>query len=122
MALRPDGTTARFRVSPANDSIDRGPVVPTRRALVQSLPLGAAMLLAPPLVRMAAGEAGKTPDQTLVWNQVMLDAILASDLGNPQAQRMAAIVNVAMFDARNGVSRKDTPIFVTQYSPPATHR
>jgi hypothetical protein len=34
---------------------------------------------------------------------------------------MAATVNTAMFDARNGVSRKYTPIFVTQAAPPGTH-
>jgi hypothetical protein len=60
-------------------------------------------------------------DETLAWNQVMLDAIVAGNLGNPQTIRMAATVNTAMFDARNGVSRKYTPIFVTQTAPPATH-
>lgn len=60
-------------------------------------------------------------DETLVWNQVMLDAIVAGTLGNPQAMRMAATVNTAMFDARNGVSQKYTPIFVTQTAPPGTH-
>ena len=44
----------------------------------------------------------------------MLDAIVASTLGNPQTMRMAATVNTAMFDARNGVSRTYTPIFVTR--------
>src|SRR6266542_2565064 len=61
-------------------------------------------------------------DETLAWNQVMLDAIVAGNLGNPQTIRMAATVNTAMFDARNGVSRRYTPIFVTQTAPPGTHR
>jgi hypothetical protein len=60
-------------------------------------------------------------DETLVWNQMMLDAIVASTLGNPQSMRMAATVNTAMFDAQNGVNRKYTPIFVTQTAPPGTH-
>ncbi|MGH7301721.1 MAG: vanadium-dependent haloperoxidase [Candidatus Rokuibacteriota bacterium] len=69
-----------------------------------------------------SGQVGARVDETLVWNQVMIDAIVASTLGNPQTMRMAATVNTAMFDARNGVSRKYTPIFVTQTAPPGTHR
>ena len=65
---------------------------------------------------------GGVVDETLVWNQVMLDAIVAGTLGNPQTMRMAATVNTAMFDARNGVSRKYTPILVTQTAAPGTHR
>ena len=60
-------------------------------------------------------------DETVVWNQVMLDAIVASTLGNPPTLRMAATVNTAMFDAQNGVLRRYTPIFVTQKAPPGTH-
>jgi len=60
-------------------------------------------------------------DETLVWNQVMLDAIVAGTVGNPHAIRMAATVNTAMFDARNGVTQNYTPIFVTQTAPPGTH-
>jgi len=64
---------------------------------------------------------GGEVDETLVWNQVMLDAVVAGTLGNPQTIRMAATVNTAMFDAQNGVGREYTPIFVTQTAPPATH-
>ena len=52
------------------------------------------------------GPRGQRVDETLVWNQVMLDAIVASTLGNPQTMRMAATVNTAMFDAQNGVGRR----------------
>ncbi len=38
----------------------------------------------------------------------MLDAIVASTLGNPQTIRMAATVNSAMFDAQNGIGRPDS--------------
>ena len=62
-------------------------------------------------------------DETLVWNQVMLDAIVASTLGNPQTIRMAATVNTAMFDAQNGIGRPThKPIFVTDRAPRGTHR
>ena len=90
----------------------------TLLALVVGLLLSAARV-----DRASAGtEMGSALDETLVWNQVMLDAIVASTLGNPQSIRMAATVNTAMFDARNGVSRTYTPIFVTQTAPPGTHR
>src|SRR5262245_19282715 len=52
----------------------------------------------------------------------MLDAIVAGTLGNPQSIRMAATVNTAMFDARNGVTRHYTPVFVTETAQPGTHR
>ena len=81
-----------------------------------------AWLLSPPEVGTVSGQAGGLVDETLVWNQVMLDAIVASSLGNPQTIRMAATVNTAMFDARNGVGRNYTPIFVAQTAPPGTHR
>jgi hypothetical protein len=87
------------------------------------LSLVVALLLSPPgVVGTVSGQAGGLVDETLVWNQVMLDAIVASSLGNPQTMRMAATVNTAMFDARNGVGRNYTPIFVTQTAPPGTHR
>ena len=86
------------------------------------LSLAVALLLSPPAVDRFQARRGGIVDETLVWNQVMLDAIVASTLGNPQTMRMAATVNTAMFDARNGVSRTYTPIFVTQTAPPGTHR
>ena len=69
--------------------------------------------------------AGLRPhvDETLVWNQVMLDAIVASTLGNPQTIRMAATVNTAMFDAQNAIGLPTyRPIFVTDRAPRGTHR
>jgi hypothetical protein len=91
-----------------------------RRLLLLSLVV--AWLVAPPGARTASGQAAGSVDETLVWNQVMLDAIVAGTFGNPQTIRMAATVNTAMFDAGNGVSQKYTPIFVTQTAPPGTHR
>ena len=80
------------------------------------------LLLSPPAVGAVSGEASGGVDETLAWNQVMLEAIVAGTLGNPQAIRMAASVNTAMFDAGNGVGRRYAPIFVTQIAPPGTHR
>ena len=81
-----------------------------------------ALLLSPPEVGTASGKTGGIVDETLVWNQVMLDAIVAGTLGNPQTMRMAATVNTAMFDARNSVGRRSTPIFVTRPRRRGTHR
>ncbi len=74
------------------------------------------MLLAAPCGAVSA-------DETLAWNEVMLDAIVASTLGNPPTIRMAATVNSAMFDAQNGVGRhRYKPIFVTERAPHGTDR
>jgi hypothetical protein len=86
------------------------------------------LILAVPLSSMSFDRAeAQTPtrssvDETLVWNKVMLDAIVAGTLGNPQTLRMAATVNTAMFDAGNGVGRTYAPIFVTRSAPPDTDR
>lgn len=86
------------------------------------LSLVVASLVSPSGVETVSGQVGGRVDETMVWNQVMCDAVVAGSLGNPQTMRMAATVNTAMFDAHNGVSRKYTPIFVTQIAPPGTHR
>ena len=73
--------------------------------------------------RAHSAEVRTQVDETLVWNQVMLDAIVASTLGNPQTIRMAATVNTAMFDAQNAVGHPIyKPIFVTDRAPRGTHR
>jgi hypothetical protein len=62
-------------------------------------------------------------DEILIWNEVMLEAIVASTLGNPPTIRMAATVNSAMFDAQNGVGRQTyRPIFVTERAPHGADR
>ena len=73
--------------------------------------------------RADSAEVRTQVDETLVWNQVMLEAIVASTLGNPQTMRMAATVNTAMFDAHNSVGQPFyRPIFVTDLAPRGTHR
>jgi hypothetical protein len=91
----------------------------TKRRLIRSLSLGAAWLLSPG--GAASAQTSGRADETLAWNEVMLEAIVAGTLGNPQAQRMAATVNTAMFDAGNGVTRKYAPIFVTEMAPTESH-
>jgi hypothetical protein len=93
----------------------------TKRRLIHSLSLGAAWLLSPGGLSAASGQMSGRADDALAWNEVMLSAIVAGTLGNPQAQRMAATVNTAMFDAGNGVTRKYTPIYVAETAPADTH-
>jgi hypothetical protein len=92
---------------------------------IRTLAIGAALIIgcaSPPALGAAPAEVGGHVDETLAWNQVMLDAIVAGSLGNPQTIRMAATVNTAMFDARNGVHQKYMPIVVTQTAPAGTDR
>jgi len=73
--------------------------------------------------RADATEVRPRVDETLVWNQVMLDAIVASTLGNPPTMRMAATVNTAMFDAQNSIGRQRyAAIFMTDRALRGTHR
>jgi hypothetical protein len=57
-------------------------------------------------IEMTEQAVGGRVDETLVWNEVLLDAIISSTLGNPPSIRVGAIVHAAMFDAYNGVERR----------------
>ena len=52
------------------------------------------------------------PDQVLEWNQIFIDTLIATNTPNSSSQRLGAIVHTAIFDAYNGIERRDTPIFV----------
>src|SRR5262245_59032921 len=88
----PSLLSACFSESPPSGSM-------TKRRFIHSLSLGATWLLSPGGLRVASGQTSGRADETLAWNEVMLEAIVAGTLGNPPAQRMAATVNTAMFDA-----------------------
>jgi hypothetical protein len=79
------------------------------------------ILLVAPFAAVGEGTREGDTDETLVWNEVMLEAIVAGTLGNPPTIRMAATVNSAMFDAQNGVGRQRyRPIYVTDRAPHGT--
>ncbi len=61
-------------------------------------------------------------DETLVWNEVLLDAIISSTLGNPPSIRAGAIVHTAMFDAHNGVERRYASIHEQERAPRGASR
>jgi len=52
-----------------------------------------------------------------VWNGTLRKAILHSELGNPAAVRIGAIVHTAMFDAYNAVERRYESIHIQQDAP-----
>ena len=56
-------------------------------------------------------------NEILDWNQALLAAIKAGNLSNPQTIRMAATVNVVMFDARQSIERTYTPILLVDQAP-----
>lgn len=127
----PHKSASKQRPRHERDSVRRARH-PARRHRSSVLDRGVAEVQEMPAVGGAVGEGTKEEradsthakvhvDETLVWNNVMLDAIIASTLGNPPTIRMAATVNSAMFDAQNGVGRQRyRPIFVTDRAPHET--
>jgi hypothetical protein len=57
-------------------------------------------------------------DEVTDWNRIMLDALLSPPaVAAPLAERPAAIVHAAIFDALNGIERRYTPIHVAPAAP-----
>ena len=57
-------------------------------------------------------------DEVTDWNRIMLDALLGPPVvAPPFAERSAAIVQAAVFDAVNGIERRYTPIHVVPAAP-----
>jgi hypothetical protein len=68
------------------------------------------------LVALASGIAAA--DEVTDWNRIMLDALLVAPApAAPLAERPAAIVMAAVFDAVNGIERRYTPIHVSPDAP-----
>ena len=59
----------------------------------------------------------ESPDQVLEWNQIFIDALIATNTANSSSQRLGAIVHTAVFDAFNGIERRYTPIFYINEAP-----
>jgi hypothetical protein len=56
------------------------------------------------------------------WNRIMIGALEAAHTPPPPAMRAAAIVQVSVFDAVNGIERRYTPIHVDPAAPPGASR
>jgi hypothetical protein len=58
--------------------------------------------------RSASATSGGSGDVVVEWNRTMVDALLATATPAQIATRDAAIVQTAVFDAVNGITRRDT--------------
>jgi hypothetical protein len=57
----------------------------------------------------AASLAAASADEVTDWNKILLQALIAPPaVAAPLAQRPAAILHAAMFDAINGIERRYT--------------
>ena len=65
---------------------------------------------------------GSRVDESLDWNEHLIDALFTAGTAPPPALRDAAIMNVAMFDAANGVCRRFHPIHFAGVAPPGASR
>src|SRR5689334_4949265 len=69
-------------------------------------------------VWIVAASGVAAADEVTDWNRIMLDALVVPPaIGAPLAQRPAAIVQAAVFDAVNGIERRYTPIHVNPAAP-----
>lgn len=71
-----------------------------------------ALLAGAALPSRAAADQSAPDNQVLVWNQIFIDTLIATNTPNSSSQRLGAIVHTAIFDAHNGIERRYTPIFV----------
>jgi len=86
--------------------------------------LGAWALLAGSAIQSRTALAHEcAPDnQVLEWNQVLIDALIATSTPNSSSQRLGAIVHTAIFDAYNGIERRYQPILVRPAAVPGASR
>src|SRR5262245_5887926 len=60
---------------------------------------------------------GQAASELLDWNQIFIDALIATNTPNSSSQRLGAIVHTAIFDAYNGIEGRYTSIFVDSTAP-----
>src|SRR5262249_47047273 len=58
---------------------------------------------------ITSAEDGKGVDETLDWNAHLIDGLFTAGTTPPPALRIAAIMNIAMFDAANAVTHRSRP-------------
>ena len=61
-------------------------------------------------------------DETLDWNEQLIDGLFTAGTTPPPALRLAAIMNIAMFDAANAVTHRSHPFHFDLTAPPDTSR
>ena len=65
---------------------------------------------------------GDTPDMVLIWNQIFIKTLIATNTANSSSQRLGAIVHTAIFDAYNGVEKRYTHVMVEPNAPAGASR
>ena len=63
-------------------------------------------------------EDGQGVDETLDWNAHLIDGLFTDGTTPPPALRIAAIMNIAMFDAANAVTQRSRPFHFDLDAPP----
>src|SRR2546428_12358560 len=63
------------------------------------------------LVVMVAAVSARAADEVTDWNEAAFRAALVAAASPLNSGRVAAMVQTAVFDAVNGVDRRDTPIY-----------
>jgi len=69
-----------------------------------------------------ATDHGQRVDETLDWNAHLIDGLFTAGTTPPPALRIAAIMNIAMFDAANAVTHRSRPFHFDLDAPPGTSR
>jgi hypothetical protein len=85
------------------------------------LPFAVTLVAAAVLGALGAPAAARA-DTVTDWNRVMIAGLEAAKTPAPPANRLAAIVQVSVFDALNGVERRYTPLHVDGDAPPGSSR
>jgi len=70
----------------------------------------------------AATDHSQGADETLDWNAHLIDGLFTAGTTPPPALRIAAIMNIAMFDAANAVTHRSRPFHFDLDAPRGTSR
>ena len=70
----------------------------------------------------SSSEQSTSVNQVLEWNQIFIDALVATNTANSSSQRLGAIVHTAIFEAYNGIEQRYTPIFIHTRAPKGASR
>jgi hypothetical protein len=65
---------------------------------------------------------GDSPDMVLIWNQIFINTLIATNTANSSSQRLGAIVHTAIFDAYNGIEKRYTHVMVEPNAPAGANR
>jgi hypothetical protein len=71
---------------------------------------------------ITSAEDGQRVDETLDWNAQLIDGLFTAGTTPISALRIAAIMNIAMFDAANAVTHRSRPFHFDLDAPPGTSR